>query len=156
MEHLFKGWSSVLPSCRKWLREIDTIVKNINGIPSHIERVANWLSTDTVRQLYQYLSDNKYNSPHFLKRVLYGFTTTHNESLHRMLTRKVPKTGKVSYETYRLGAALAVIQYNDGVTALVNILRHLGIDPRKRIRDLFIELLIKRREHRFKDSKSWM
>ena len=48
---------------------IDTIVENINGIPSHIEQVANWLSTDTVRQLSKYLSDNKYNSPHFLKRV---------------------------------------------------------------------------------------
>ena len=78
------------------LGDIDTIVENINGIPSHIEQVANWLSTDTVRQLSQYLSDNKYNSPHFLMRVCSGFTMTHNESLHRMLTRKVPKTGKVS------------------------------------------------------------
>ena len=32
---------------------IDTIVENINGIPSHIEQVANWLSTDTVGQLSQ-------------------------------------------------------------------------------------------------------
>ena len=57
-----------------------------------------------------------------------------------MLTRKVPKTGKVSYDTYRLGAVLAVIQYNDGVTALANILRRLGMNPRKRILDLFKEL----------------
>ena len=89
---------------------IDTIVENINGIPSHIEKVTGWLATDTIRQLSQYLSDNKYNSPHFLKRVRYGFTTTHNESLHRMLTRKVPKTGKVTYDTYRLGAAQGRIQ----------------------------------------------
>ena len=120
--------------------DIETIVENINGIPSHIESVTGWLSTDTIRLLSQYLSDNKYNSPHFLKRVRYGFTTTHNESLHRMLTRTVPKTGKVTYDTYRLGAALAVIQYNDGVTALATILSRLGIDPRKRVRDLFIEL----------------
>ena len=57
-----------------------------------------------------------------------------------MLTRKVPKTGKVTYDTYRLGAALAVIQYNGGVTALAPILRRLGIDPRKRILTLFGEL----------------
>ena len=69
-----------------------------------------------------------------------GFPMTHNESLHRMLTRKVPKTRKVSYETYRQGAELAVIQYNDGVTALANILKRLGIDPQKRILDLFKEL----------------
>ena len=60
---------------------IDTIVENINGIPSHIEQVANWVSTDTVRQLSQYLSDNKYNSSAFLMRVRFGFTTTNNESL---------------------------------------------------------------------------
>ena len=73
-------------------------------------------------------------------RVCFGFITTNNESLHRMLTRKVLKTGKVSYETYGLGAALAVIQYNDGVTALANILKRLVIDPRKRIFELFQEL----------------
>ena len=119
---------------------IVTIVENINRIPSHIEQVTNWLSTDTVRQLSQYLSDNKYNSQLFLMRVCSGFTTTHNESLDRMLTRKVLKTGKVSYDTYRLGAALAVIQYKNVVTALANMLKRLGIDPRKRILGLFKEL----------------
>ena len=139
---------------------IDAIVGNINGIPSHIEGLTDWLSPDTIRQLSQYLSDNNYNSPHFLERVRYGFTTTHNESLHRMLTRKVPKPGKVTYDTYRLGAALAVIQYNGGVTALAPILRRLGIDPRKRILTLFGELdnnrIIKRGEQQIKNSKSWM
>ena len=46
----------------------------------------------------------------------------------------------MTYDTYRLGAALAVIQYNDGVTALATILSRLGIDPRKRILALFREL----------------
>ena len=40
--------------------------------------------------------------------------------------------------------ALAVIHYNDGVTALANILKHLGIDPRKPIIELFQELDSKR------------
>ena len=105
--------------------------------------VTNWLSTDTVRQLSQYRSDNKYNFPHLLTLVCSEFTATNNESLYRILTRKVPKTGKV-FETYRLGAALAVIQYNDGVTALANILKRLGINPRKRILELLQELDNKR------------
>ena len=74
---------------------ITTIVNNINKIPGQIGGAADWVSADTVRQLSQYLTKNKYNCPHFLERVRYGYSTTHNKSLHRMLTRKVPKTGKV-------------------------------------------------------------
>ena len=125
MGHLFKDW--YYQAVANGSGNIDTIVENINGILSQVKQVANWLSTDTVRQLFQFLNDNKYNSLDFLMRVCFGFTTTNNESLHRMLTRKVPKTGKVSYETYRLGAALAVIKYNDGVTTIANILKRLGL-----------------------------
>ena len=50
------------------LGDVDNIVQNINTIPSDVQRVAEWLSTDTIKQIAEVLSKYNYNSPRFLER----------------------------------------------------------------------------------------
>ena len=74
----------------------------------------------------------------------FGKTTNNNESLHRLISRRISKGGKITNDSYRLGAALAVIQFNDGVSVITEIFRYLSIEPGRRMTNLLRELDAKR------------
>ena len=126
------------------LGDVDNIIQNINTIPSDVQKVANWLSTDTIKQIAEVLTKYNYNSARFLERVRFRKTTNNNESLHRLISRRMPKGGKITNDSYRLGAALAVIQFNDGVSVRTEIFRYLSIEPGRRMTNLLRELDAKR------------
>ena len=52
----------------------------------------------------------------------------------------MPKGATITNDSYRLGAALAVIQFNDGVSGIMKIFQRLGIEPGRRMTKLFREL----------------
>ena len=54
------------------LGDVDNIVQNINTIPSDVQKVANWLSTDTIKQIAEVLTKYNYNSARFLERCVSG------------------------------------------------------------------------------------
>ena len=126
------------------LGDVDNIVQNINTIPSDVQRAAEWLTTDTIKQIAEVLSKYNYNSPRFLERVRFGKTTNYNESLHHLISRRMPKGGTFTNDSYRLGSALAVIQFNDGVSGITKIFKCLRIEPGRRMTKLLRELDAKR------------
>ena len=93
-----------------------------------------------LKQIAEVLSKYNYNSRRFLERVCLGKTTNNNESLHRLISRRMPKGGKITNDSYRLAAALAVIQYNDGVSVITKIFQHLSIEPGRRMTNLLRDL----------------
>ena len=56
----------------------------------------------------------------------------------------MPKGGTITNDSYRLGAALAVIQFNDGVSGITKIFQRLRIEPGRRMTNLLRELDAKR------------
>ena len=122
------------------LGDVDNIVQKINTIPSDVQQAAGWLTTDTIKQIADVLSKYNYNSPRFLERVRFGKTTNNNESLHRLISRRMPKGATITNDSYRLGAALAVIQFNDGVSGIMKIFQRLRIEPGRRMTKLFRDL----------------
>ena len=120
--------------------DVDNIVQKINIISSDVQRVAEWLSIDKIKQIAEVLSKYNYNSPRLLERVRFGQTTNNNESLHHLISRRMPKGGTITNDSYRLGAALAVIQFNDGVSGITKIFQRLSIEPGRRMTNLLREL----------------
>ena len=121
------------------LGDVANIVDNINTIPSDVQQAAGWLTTDTIKQIAEVFSKYNYDSPRF-QRVRFGKTTNNNESLHRLISRRMPKGATITNDSYRLGAALAVIQFNDGVSGIMKIFQRLRIEPGRRMTKLFREL----------------
>ena len=48
-------------------------------------------------------------------------TTNHNEAMYKLFSDMVPKKEKAGLDAIKLGAALAIIRYNDGFKAVPNI-----------------------------------
>ena len=61
-----------------------------------------------------------------MQSLRYGITTNHNESLHHILSEIVPKKLRATIDTVKLGAALAIIRYNDGYKAVLIIFSSLS------------------------------
>ena len=92
--------------------------------------------------------------------VRFGKTTNNNESLHRLISRRIPKGGTITNDSYRLGAALAVIQFNDGVSGIAKIFQRLRIEPGRR-RLIYFESLTQggfmmQREELLRGKRVWV
>lgn len=75
-----------------------------------------------VRPIYMQLLDQN-----LLKKCLHGLTQNANESFNGVLWQIIPKEVFVELQTLRLGALIAVIQFNDGIKGVATILNELGI-----------------------------
>ena len=92
-------------------------IYNSSNPPEHSE----YLSEALVKHIDQLFSRFRYNDERFIQSLRYGITTNHNESLHHILSEIVPKKLRATINTMKLGAALAIIRYNDEYKAVLNI-----------------------------------
>ena len=79
---------------------------------------------DEIKPIYRSLS-----SPELLQKCLHGRTQNPNESFHRCIWDRVPKTTFVGLQTLKLGVMDAVICFNEGSVSRMKVLEHLGIVP---------------------------
>lgn len=66
-----------------------------------------------------------------LERCLHGKTQNPNECFNKCIWKRVPKTDFFSLNTLHLGVLDAVICFNEGSIAKVNVLQRMGITPGK-------------------------
>ena len=74
----------------------------------------NYLSKTADDLIFSTFDDFKYNKEEIIDKIIGGMTPNHNEAIHSVLFQMVGKTDEVGMDTMKLGAALAVIRYNDG------------------------------------------
>ena len=86
------------------------------GIPSIIH--------EAIKPVFLDLSDDS-----LLKKCLHGKTQNNNESLNGVIWKRCPKDVFVSKNTIEIGVASAVINFNDGSTEILNVMRNLKIEP---------------------------
>ena len=93
----------------------------------------NYLSEAAVKIIFDVYEEFKLTTPAFIQKVSDGRTSNHNETIHSILFEIVPKTVSVGADVMRLGAALAVIIYNDGYNAMKYVFETMGITPGVRL-----------------------
>lgn len=81
-------------------------------------------ATETIRPIYVDLSKED-----LLKKCLHGRTQNPNESVNNCIWKKIPKIDFVSLTTLQFGVADAILCFNEGLIAKVNVLKHWGIEP---------------------------
>ena len=81
-----------------------------------------------------------YMSDDFLEKVKGGKTSNLNENLHKLIWELVSKTCSVEIELMNLGAALAVIRFNDGWRGYLRIFEELGIEPKNTLFNTLVEI----------------
>ena len=91
-------------------------------------RHPNYLSEQAVELVREIFTKFHYNTPSFVAQVADGQTSNHNEAVHGVLFSMVRKTGQCSMDIMKLGSALAVIRYNDGMVAVLTILETLKVE----------------------------
>ena len=91
-------------------------------VPHHPDYLSNAL-VDFIGQTF---SKYKYNDEEFIQTLIFGMTTNHNESIHHVLFDMVSKKERTGLKVMKLGAALAVIRYNDGFDAVYNIFQNFS------------------------------
>ncbi|GFV88305.1 uncharacterized protein TNCV_927181 [Trichonephila clavipes] len=84
------------------------------GLPQNI--------VNTIKPVYMDLCDRN-----LLKKCLHGKTQNPNESFNAILWQILPKEVFVEHQTLRLGAYIAVVQFNNGFQGLISILNEMGI-----------------------------
>ena len=89
----------------------------------------NFLSETAMKIILDIFAEFKIDTPAFLEKVSMGRISNHNEAIHSVLFRIVRKTETVRNEVMRLGAALAVISYNDGFIGIGKVFETIGITP---------------------------
>ncbi|GFW58754.1 uncharacterized protein TNCV_379371 [Trichonephila clavipes] len=84
------------------------------GLPQNI--------VNTIKPVYMDLCDRN-----LLKKCLHGKTQNPNESFNAILWQILPKEVFVEHQTLRLGAYIAVVEFNNGFQGLISILNEMGI-----------------------------
>ena len=99
-----------------------------------------FLGEDAVKIVHDVFDEFGYNTAAFLEKVQAGYTSNHNEALHKILWGMVPKNEQASYEMVQLGSALAVIRYNDGYCGIRHLCDTLGLPFSQHLSDHLQEL----------------
>ena len=100
----------------------------------------NYLSQTAVDLIFSTFDDFKYNKEEFIDKISGGMTSNHNEAIHSILYQMVRKTEAVGMDTMKLGAALAVIRYNDGFAGVKNVFEMLGVNVGVHMSARFVQL----------------
>ena len=98
---------------------------NKQPLPHH----PNYLSEEAVNIILELYTDFKLTTPGFIEKIKTSLTSNNNEAIHSVLFDIVPKKETIGYTLMRLGAALAVIRYNDGYTGIKEVFEAVGITP---------------------------
>ena len=94
---------------KSWCKYQAAIARGVNP-PNH----PNYLGPEAVELVLEVFDKFNYNKPFFIEQIAEGQTSNNNESLHNVLFTMIPKADAISYDTMRLGSAIAVIRYNGG------------------------------------------
>ena len=92
---------------------------------------------------------NRLGNPDLLKKCLKGYTQNANEALHSLVWRFCPKTLFLGTSAVKCAGALAVVQFNDGVSSFFTFAESLGCEPTAMCKNV----LIKRDRTRLSRSK---
>lgn len=76
-----------------------------------------------IRPIYESLTDVK-----LLERCLGGYTQNRNECLNSKIWKFAPKKTYSGIESVKIATAIAIMTFNDGIAALVNLSREIGLD----------------------------
>ena len=77
-----------------------------------------------LKPIFARLSDDN-----LLNKCLHGKTQNQNECFNRVVWDRVPKGTFVGRDVFEIGIFEAVSNFNDGATAIVNVLQHCGLEP---------------------------
>ena len=77
-----------------------------------------------LRPIYKGLSSDV-----LLNKCLHGLTQNANESFNAMIWERLPKTKYVGYTQLEIGVYDAVVNFNDGRSASLSILKQIGLVP---------------------------
>ena len=88
-------------------------------VPPHTD----YLSKSLVEYVTRIFTKYRYNDVNFVKTIRYRTSTNNNEVLHSILKDMLPKRDRPGMESVRLGAALAIIRFNDGYSSVFNIFK---------------------------------
>ena len=98
------------PYCQDSWCHYQAAIFNKRTPPHH----PNYLSQTAINLIFSTFDEFKYNKEEFIEKISGGMTSNHNESTHNILFQMVEKTEAIGIDVMKLGAALAVIRYNDG------------------------------------------
>ena len=79
---------------------------------------------DKIKPIFMDLSKDE-----LLKKCLHGRTQNANESINQLIWQKCPKSVYVQRFTLEAGVASAVINFNDGVSGIINVLEKVNVVP---------------------------
>ena len=77
-----------------------------------------------LKPLFARLSDDE-----LLKKCLHGKTQNQNESFHGVLWDRVPKATYVGKDIFEIGIFDAVLHFNQGYSAIPDVLKEFGLYP---------------------------
>ena len=67
--------------------------------------------------------------PQLLEKCFHGQNQNVNESLNGIIWQKCPKNLLVTRQVLEIAASSAVLQYNDGAGAIINVMKRLSVEP---------------------------
>lgn len=105
---------SIQSGQRKW----NNLYKYGSGLSKEVIKV--------VKPEYVRLSD-----PSLLEKCLHGKTQNQNQALNALIWQRVPKEVFVHRDIFELGVYDAVSHFNDGCSAVIEILKSLNVNPGK-------------------------
>lgn len=79
---------------------------------------------EAVKPIYQQLAN-----PELLAKCLHGKTQNPNESFNNVVWERAPKNVFLGHQTLKICSLDAVLTFNDGNIARVNVLNYFGISP---------------------------
>ena len=80
--------------------------------------------TDTIKPVFIDLSNDN-----LLKKCLHGQTQNNNKSINGVIWKRCPKDIFVGRTTLEIGVASAVINFNDGISGVLKVLKNFKIEP---------------------------
>ena len=107
-------------------------------------RHPNYLSVQAVELVCKIFRQFHYDEQFFVNQIADGQTSNHNECLHSLLFSMVRKTGAVGMDVMKLGSALAVIRYNEGIIGVLDILKELKVTIHPSLVNLLTKMDISR------------
>ena len=118
---------------------------NNKPLPHH----PNYLSEEAVNIILDLYDEFKLTTPSFIEKIKTSLTSNNNESIHSILFDIIPKKESVGNDLMRLGAALAVIRFNDGYQGIKEVFEAVGVTPGAFLLETF-SILDKERLYRSK------
>ena len=79
---------------------------------------------DTIKPVFMDLSNDN-----FLKKCFHGQTKNNNESINGIIWKRCPKDIFVGRTALEIRVASAVINFNDGISGVLKVLKNLKVEP---------------------------